>query len=72
MIVFHEHLKKMRKERNLTQKQVATAVGITERNYQLYEAGLQKPGFDSLIALADCFGVSLDYLVGRSHDSELQ
>ena len=42
---------------------------ITERNYQGYEYDKVKPYYDSLIALADYFGVSLDYLVGRSDNS---
>lgn len=65
---FKEHLKKVRKEKKCTQKQVATAIGVAERNYQEWEYGKTKPGFDSLLALADYFDVSLDYLVGRSDD----
>lgn len=68
MIAFNEHLKSIRKSKNVTQKDVASAIGITERNYQSYESGSKKPGFDSLIALADFFNISLDYLVGRSDD----
>lgn len=34
-----------------------------------HESGSKKPGFDSLIALADFYDVSIDYLVGRSDDS---
>ena len=45
---------------------VAEAVGITPRQYQRFEAGEQKPGFDNFCALADHFGVSLDYLAGRT------
>lgn len=67
---FKEHLKKVRKERKYTQKQVAIGIGVTERNYQDWEYGRNKPGFDSLIALADYFDVSLDYLVGRSDVAE--
>ena len=66
MVAFNEHLKLIRKSKNVTQRDVAAAIGITERNYQSYESGAKKPGFDSLIALADFFDVSLDYLVGRS------
>lgn len=33
-----------------------------------HESGSKKPGFDSLIALADFYDVSIDYLVGRSDD----
>ena len=51
--------------------QVAAAAGMTDRQYQRFETGKQKPGFDSLLALADHFGVSLDYLAGRSDRREL-
>lgn len=63
---FNSHLRTIRKNFKFTQKQVAVAVGVTERNYQDWEYGNTKPGFDALIALADFFDVSLDYLVGRT------
>lgn len=68
MAIFHEHLRAIRKSKKSTQKQVAVAAGVTERNYQEWEYGNIKPGFDALIALADFFDVSLDYLVGRSDE----
>lgn len=65
---FYVHLRTIRKDHKATQKQVALAVGVTERNYQDWEYGNTKPGFDALVALADFFDVSIDYLVGRSDD----
>ena len=62
--------KKVRLEKGLTQKQVAAALGITEQAYQRYEYGKTVPSALVLIALADYFNVSLDYLVGRSNDPE--
>nr|DAW90262.1 MAG TPA: helix-turn-helix domain protein [Bacteriophage sp.] len=70
MHAFNEHLRNIRKSNGVTQKQVAEAVNVTERNYQYYEAGTQKPSFDTLIALAEYFNVSLDYLVGLSDNPE--
>nr|WP_325186412.1 helix-turn-helix transcriptional regulator [uncultured Oscillibacter sp.] len=61
-----ERMKELRKERKETQVQVALAIGITDRQYQRFEAGRQKPGFDNFCALADHFGVTLDYLAGRT------
>ena len=63
---YFERMKELRCERGETQTQVAEAIGITLRQYQRYEAGTQKPGLDYLIALADHFDVSLDYLTGRT------
>jgi transcriptional regulator with XRE-family HTH domain len=65
MIKFEEHLKNIRKSKKLTQKQVAQGVNVSERAYQSYELGESKPAFDVLLALADFFDVSIDYLVGR-------
>ena len=60
--------KKIRMEKNLTQKQVAEGIEIAEQAYQRYEYGRTIPSAIVLIALADYFDVSLDYLVGRSDD----
>ena len=71
MFNFGEHLKEMRISFNYTQKQVASNIGITERKYQRYEANDQRPSFDILISLADFYNVSLDYLVGRTKNPEI-
>ena len=68
MMPFKEHLRSIRKDRGCTQRQVADGVEITERNYQYYESGEREPSMATLIALADFFEVSLDYLCGRSDD----
>ncbi len=57
-------------ERGLLQKDIAKSVGLALRTYQYYESGERKPDSDTLIALADYFDVSLDYLVGRSDIAE--
>lgn len=61
-------LKRFRKSLGLTQKRAAEIAGIAERVYQSYEYGKVVPTATVLIALADYFDVSLDYLVGRSDD----
>lgn len=66
-----ERLTELRKMRHLTQKQVAEGANLTEIAVQNYESGRRKPNYDSLIALADFFDVSLDYLVGRSDNPEV-
>lgn len=60
--------KKIRLERGFTQKQVADGLNIPEQGYQRYEYGKVVPSALVLIALADFYDVSLDYLVGRSDD----
>lgn len=63
---FGERLKLLRTENKMTQKQLAKETGTSERGIQNYEMGIRNPAYDVLIALADFFDVSLDYLVGRS------
>ena len=65
---FSERLIELRKSRGLTQKQVYESVSMSMLGYQRYEYGEREPSFQKLIALADYFDVSLDYLVGRSDD----
>lgn len=65
---FNEHLRSIRKDKGYTQRQVANGIGVTERNYQYYESGEREPSMSTLLALADYFDVSLDYLVGRSDE----
>ena len=64
-------LKELRKSNNLTQVETAKRCSMTERGYQRYEAD-RSPNIDSLIKIADCFNVSIDYLVGRSKTKERQ
>jgi transcriptional regulator with XRE-family HTH domain len=67
---FSSRLRKCRNAKGLTQKQIATEFGLSEIIWRKYEAGERTPTFDGLIALADYFDVSIDYLVGRSDDPE--
>ena len=66
-----DRLKDLRKQRALTQKQVYTAIGLGERNYQSFEYGIIRPSHDSIIKLADFFDVSTDYLLGRTDNPEM-
>lgn len=65
---FKNRLRTLRKELGETQTQAAKAVGVSGRYYQNLELGENLPGIECFIALADHFGVSLDYLAGRSED----
>lgn len=67
-MLFSTRLKDLRGKQNLTQKEVADAVGMAAVAYQRYEYGTREPAFRQFIALADFFDVSLDYLAGRTDD----
>ena len=62
-------LKELRKEAGETQKMLASAIGISVNQVIRFEKGEQKPGFDNLWALADHFGVTVDYLMGRTDEN---
>jgi len=68
MITFADRLKELRKERGLTQKDLAALIGFSERGIQNYELEKNKPTSDALTKFADYFEVSTDYLLGRSTD----
>lgn len=63
-----EALRRFRKSVKITQEQAAEVAGVAERVYQSYEYGKVIPAATVLIAIADYFDVSLDYLCGRSDD----
>ncbi len=62
---FAERLKKMRKKRGLTQKELAKKFNLTKSSFSSYENGNNYPQCDKLIKMADFFEVSVDYLLGR-------
>lgn len=58
----------LRTERKLTQKQAADALDISQALLSHYERGARECGLDFLIKIADFYGVSCDYLLGRTSD----
>ncbi len=62
----NKRLQQLKIEKNLRQKDIAASVGLSLRSYQRYESGEREPTSDILIAIAEYFDVSLDYLVGRT------
>ena len=56
----------LRKNYNLSQTDVANQIGVTPALISAYEKLERKPSIDKLIALADIFHVSTDYILGRT------
>ena len=71
-MILAEALKRFRKQYKVTQKKAAEVSGVSERVYQSYEYGKVIPTVTVLIALADFYEVSLDYLVGRSDNPDMR
>ncbi|MBE6734811.1 MAG: helix-turn-helix transcriptional regulator [Ruminococcaceae bacterium] len=59
-------IKDLREDRDLTQTQVAKAIGITQRKYSYIETGTQQLTDEILIKLAKFYGVSVDYILKLS------
>ena len=67
-IEINKRLRDLRKEKKETQVQVALAIGVAEQYYQKLEYGVNLPGIENAWKLADHFGVTIDYLVGRTDE----
>lgn len=61
---FGENFKKLRKSRNLTQKEMGARIGLSKAVVSKYENGMGYPTYDVLIRIAQYFGVTTDYLLG--------
>lgn len=59
-------IRELRLERNMTQMELALELEIGNTTLQQYESGLHEPNFETLIKIADFFGVTVDYLIGRT------
>lgn len=58
----------MRKSRGISQNAFAKEIGVSPRTYQDYEYGAREPQVSIFVRIADFYGVSLDYLAGRSDE----
>jgi putative prophage repressor len=67
MIDISEKLKKLRKERGYTIQTVSDSIGIAVRTYQNYEYGQREISTETLFKIADFYGVTTDYLLGRDN-----
>ena len=63
---FGEKLKELRLENNLSQKDLAIKIGVGKSIISSWELGQNQPTLPSMIAIADFFDVSIDYLAGRN------
>ena len=63
-----DRIRDLREDHDLTQQQVADAIGITQRKYSYLETGTQQLTAEILIKLADLYHVSIDYLLRQSND----
>lgn len=70
--MFKDRLIQLRKNKKLTQEQMAEKIGIHRGTYANYERGHRQPDYDTLLKIADFFEVTVDYLLrGEEHYKEL-
>lgn len=64
-------LKELRKAKGMSQVRLAMELNTTQNTISRYENGEREPGIKELIAIADYFNISVDYLLERTADPEL-
>ena len=67
---FTDRLQRMRKRNRLSPPVLGELCGLSKNLISLYENGARKPSLESVIALADYFDVSIDYLIGRADNPQ--
>lgn len=59
-------LKELRNKRHISQVKLAMDLNMNQNSISRYENGEREADYETLIAFADYFGVSVDYLLGRT------
>lgn len=67
---YYKRIKDLREDHDLTQQQVADIIQTSQSYYAQYENGRRPITLDRFILLAEYYGVSLDYLAGRTDQPE--
>lgn len=71
VLVMETNLKKLRLQKKKTQLQIQMDTGIEQALLSKYESGKRIPPTETLMALADYFDVSMDYIMGRTDKPEI-
>lgn len=61
-----KNLKSLRLANKLSQQQLADVIGVSQQSVNKYENHSVEPDIETMIKIADCFSVSVDYLIGRT------
>ena len=65
---YYKRIRDLREDHDLTKRQLAARLRMTQTQYFRYEQGYRDIPSDILIALADLYGTSTDYILGRTDD----
>ena len=69
--IFSVRLRELRTERKIKQSVIAEMLDVTDGAISSMETAIRGPSIEVAYALADYFGVSIDYLVGRTDNPEV-
>lgn len=69
--VIYLRLKELRKARHITQLKLAMDLNLTQNTVSRYETGEREPGIAELVRIADYFHISVDYLLERTDNPEM-
>lgn len=64
----YDRIRGLREDADLTQEKVGEAINVPQRTYAYYESGQRMVPPPVLCALADFYGVSVDYILGRTNN----
>lgn len=68
MYIDFNRLKEIRKDKDLTQQDIAKVLSTSQVQYSRYEMGIRLLPIDKLVILADFYNVSTDYLLGITNE----
>lgn len=67
----YERIRGLREDADLTQEKIGQAINVPQRTYAYYESGQRMIPPQVLCALADYYGVSVDYILGRTNNKKI-
>jgi len=70
--MLHKRLKELRKELKLTQYEVSEKINIPSSTYANWEQGTRAPDYEILIKIANIFNCTVDYLLGRTDNKNIE
>lgn len=68
---YYERIKGLREDADKSQKEIAEVIQTSQSYYAQYENGKRPIPFDRIIILADYYGVSIDWIAGRTDKREI-
>lgn len=70
-MIKYQRIRDLREDADMTQRQVGERINVPQRTYAYYESGERLLPPQVLCAIADLYGVSVDYLLGRTDKKEM-